>query len=504
MFDKYPINPINTSGNVEIITEGVKSEIDFAQWSNNNKPEVEFSKVFYLNDHDSRLYLSSDTYTQLILGSGMIITGQSATAVKKIKKWIKAKGLEEKIEDGVHSYVIAGNLLYELIKKGKRIVDIDEIDVTTIRYADRDKSGKIKKYTQYVNNKEIPIDSEFVAHLKFTNRRQELWGRSLFQSIISPKEIDGKLVDSAVEEMWKVEHAMVKIFQSYASPIMMIHFVDVGDDFIIDQQQKFSKIGPGAKIITDKEFKAEVFEVNPASKFDKYIEHLEKDVIQAGGQFASQIMTAGFTARASSESATDIIKLKIKRIQRRLGLQLKKTVFDPYLEGQGDDIEKADIQIDFQFDSESVLTVQDVVALFEKGTLRRSEVRKYIADNTDVEVDKEDMADTPPITSVTPTNSLHGDNTHSGNVQPKALPTPNETPSMLDRKTKKEFMDKIQTLESEIKLMKESRIKEINEQKEINLSNELQLIKEKKDDVIREKKMKILEKIDSGISGDVI
>ena len=437
MFDKYPINPIISSGNVEIFQEGVKSEIDFNQWAHHTRPEVPFSKVFYLNDHDSRLYLSSDTYTQLILGSGMIITGDSATSVKKIKKWVKSKWIEEKIEDGVHSYVISGNLLFELIKKGKRIVDIDEIDVTTVRDAVRDKTGYISSYVQYVNNKEIPIPSEFVAHLKFTNRRQELWGRSLFQSIVSPKEIDGKLVDSAVEEMWKVEHAMVKIFQSYASPIMMIHFVDVGEDFINDQQQKFSKIGPGAKIITDKEFKAEVFEVNPASKFDKYIEHLEKDVIQAGGQFASQIMTAGFTARASSESATDIIKLKVKRIQRRLGLQLKRTIFDPYLEGQGDDPEKANISVDFQFDTESVLSVQDVVALFEKGTLRRSEVRKYIADNTDVEVDKEDMADTPPITSVTPTNGMN----NGQNPNPvKSLPTPTNTPSMLDRKVKKESM----------------------------------------------------------------
>ena len=50
---------------------------------------------------------------------------------------------------------------------------------------------------------------------------------------------------------------------------------------------------------------------------------MEKNVIEAGSQFASQIFTAGFTARASSESSADIIKLKIKRIQKRYGKQIR-------------------------------------------------------------------------------------------------------------------------------------------------------------------------------------
>ena len=128
---------------------------------------------------------------------------------------------------------------------------------------------------------------------------------------MTPKEVNGKLIDSSVEEMWKIENAMVKIFQSYASPMMMIQFEDVGEDFIEEKQSEFKKLGAGAKIITDKAFKAEIFEVNPASKFDKYIEHMETAIMEAGTQFATQIFTAGFTARASSESSSDMIKLKI-------------------------------------------------------------------------------------------------------------------------------------------------------------------------------------------------
>lgn len=419
MFDKVEINPIeSTFGNVKVYSEGVKSEVNFNQWAGETKPEVPFAKIFYLNDHDSRLYLASDTYVQLILGSGMTISGDNQKAVKALQKWIDNNFIEEKIEDACHSYVIAGNCMFELIMKGKKVIDIDEIDITTIVSAVRDKTGKVSSYMQHVNDKDNPISAEFIGHLKFTNRRHELWGRALAQSIVTPKEVNGKLIDSSVEEMWKMENAMVKIFQSYASPMMMIQFEDVGEDFIEDKQQEFKKMGAGAKIITDKAFKAEIFEVNPASKFDKYIEHMETAIMEAGTQFATQMFTAGFTARASSEDTSDMIKLKIKRVQRRFGLQLRKQVFDHVLKGLGFNPETVNIKIGFQFDNESVLTVQDIVGLFEKQGIKRSELRRYLADTTDLDIDMTDMDDTLPLTSVTPTDGMDDNK----DIEPKPLP----------------------------------------------------------------------------------
>ena len=440
MFDKIVIERIESSGEAIVVTEGVTSELDAARWSKETKPEVDFATMFYLNDHDSRLYLASDTYVQLILGSGMIISGENQKAIKSLQAWIDDNSIEEKLEDGAYSYVIAGNVIFELIIKGKKILDIKEVDITTMIGAERTKKGIIKSYTQYVNDKDIPLPAKTIAHLKFSNRRQEMWGRALAQAIVTPKIVNGKEIDSAIEEMWKIENAMVKIFQSYASPMMMIQFEDVGEDFIKDKQQEFKKMGAGAKIITDKAFKAEIFEVNPASKFDKYIEHYEKNILEAGTQFATQIFTAGFTARASSESSTDMIKLKIKRIQRRYGLQLKRTIFDLVLKGLGFNPEKVKLKVDFAFDSESVLTIQDVIGLFEKGGIRRSELRKYLKDNTDLTPDPDDMDDTLPVTSVTPTDKM----TSPDDIVPVPLP-----------EEKKEFEDDDDDLDTSHKKKKD-------------------------------------------------
>lgn len=405
MFDRTVVlNPIGTTeGYAGVVTEG-HSERNTDRDGNNNPPERDFEEICYVVDHDSRLALSNDTWAELLLGSGIVVDGVNKETVQKIKDYFEDINFEEKLEDGVQNfYIKTGNMMFE---KAKLMADLVEVDMRTIKGAKSDTKGNIDFYVQKVNNKEIQLKSDDIIHFRFSARTGDIWGKPLANSIIQRRIVDGRERNSPVEDMWEVENAMIKIFQSYASPMMMINFKDAGETFIKQIEKKMKKAGQGAKILTDKEFEAKVFEVNPASKFDKYIEHLEKDVIESGGQFATQMLTAGFTARASSESASDVIKLKVKRKQNRLGKQIKTYIVDPYLAIIGKDPKKEKITISFQFETEEALSMQDIQALYEKGTLRRSEVRKHLAKNTTIEIDNDDMSDTPPITSVTPTNKL--------------------------------------------------------------------------------------------------
>lgn len=485
MFDKIELNPLKSSGSAIIVHEGVKTEVNYNEWSQNTKPEVPFSKIFYLNDHDSRLYLATDTYVQLIMASGIRISGKNQKAVKYLQEWIEDTFFEEMIEDGCHSYVIAGNCMFELLFKGKKFIGIDEVDITTMVGAERTKSGKVLKYIQYVNDKENPIDAKYIAHLKFTNRKQELWGRALAQSIVVPKVVNGREQESAIEEMWKIENAMVKIFQSYASPMMMIQFEDVGEDFIEDKQEEFKKLGAGAKIITDKAFTAKIFEVNPASKFDKYIEHWEQNIVEAGSQFASQMFTAGFTARASSEDTSDMIKLKIRRVQRRFGLQINKTIFDVVLKAGGFKPENAKIKVDFPFEKESLLEIKDIIGLFEKQGIKRSELRQFLAKTTDLEIDLEDMDDTLPLTSVTPVDKM-GDK-----------PAEPEVPQLEMIDMEKRILETLKDIHGGVKQTKKDMKESLK--KEIDKREELLRVKDNEEKAIREKKLKVLDSIEKGI-----
>ena len=82
---------IRSEGVVEVVNEDhgkalLKSSDGFA---NTFEPEVNFEDLFYLNDHDARLSLASDTYVQLVMGSGLKIKTQNQKAKKKIEKWLK-------------------------------------------------------------------------------------------------------------------------------------------------------------------------------------------------------------------------------------------------------------------------------------------------------------------------------------------------------------------------------------------------------------------------------
>ena len=299
--------------------------------------------------------------------------------------------------------VVTGNAIFE---KYPLLADLVEVDITTVKEIIRDSHGKVLKYIQEVDGEQNELKPKDLIHFKLSNRHREVWGRGLFQSVAATRIIDGVNEPSPITSMWKVENAMVKIFESYASPMMLIHFADAGEQFIEKQADAFKQAKPGAKILTDKEFDVKVFEVNPASKFDKYIEHLQQDVVEVGSQFPLQMFNAGFTARASSETTDSVVLRKIKRIQRRLSEQIKQEIIDPMLKMSKIDPDKADISIIFETESKFELSADDIQKLFEKGTITRDEVREYLKKNTIIDLDDTKDGDEPPITSVTPTNDL--------------------------------------------------------------------------------------------------
>ena len=399
---------IRSEGVVEVVNEDhgkalLKSSDGFA---NTFEPEVNFEDLFYLNDHDARLSLASDTYVQLVMGSGLKIKTQNQKAKKKIEKWLKDTDFENRLEDIVHSLVITGNAILE---KYPMMADVSEVDITTVKEIIRDDHGKVTKYIQEVDAVRHELDAKDIIHLKFTNRHREVWGRGLFLSVAANRLIDGVYESSPLESMWKVENAMVKIFESYASPMMLIHFADAGEQFIEKQASAFKQAKPGAKILTDKEFDVKVVEVNPASKFDKNIEHLQQDVIEVGSQFPLQMFNAGFTARASADTTDSVVLRKIKRIQTRLANQIKHEIIDVFLKFNKIDPDKADINVVFETESKFELSAEDIEKLFEKGSITRDEVRNYLKKNTIIDLEDEKDGDKPPITSVTPTDQLPRD-----------------------------------------------------------------------------------------------
>jgi len=389
-----------------------------------SEPPRPFSEQFDIIDGDSRLTISLDTYIQMVVGLGLRIKAKKKKIEKKLKEWFDDIEMNDRVEDGLYSYLGGGNLFIEVEPKTRS--DFVEIPIDTMVGITRDKDGNVKMYHQRVNNKDKPLKPDNIEHFKFTNARQELWGRGMFHSIINDftDPQTGVIYQAPIFAMKDIEDGLGQIIKKYASPIQMFYFKDAGPTFIEKQGDVLKKARPGAKILTDKEFTVTTFEVKGDAKFKEWIEHWQKNIIEPGTQLPIEFFTAGFTSRASAEVTDSVLIRKVKRIAKRFANEWKDRIVFPYAEKMIKGIEKGDFELDFEFNEKLSLDIITMVTLYRDNAIRRDELRQALVNKTDLPIDQEDMRDLPPITSVTPTDDLQGgdDDDKDDDKQPKPIP----------------------------------------------------------------------------------
>ena len=451
-------------GSIKVLeTFNTKSEINVSDYESELAPDRPFIETLDAINKDPRLNLSNETYIQMILGKGLRVTAKKESISEMVNEGLDMINFHETLEDGLYSYVGVGNLIYEKDPSGSEFV---EVPIQTISSIVRDKRGNIAYYVQKVNNKDIKLRPNDVIHFKLTNVAREPFGRGLHHSVLADYEDPrtGDVYDSPLIQMKKMEHAMPEIFHAYASPLMMFQFEDAGEQFIKTQADALKKAKPGMKIVTDKPFKVEKFEVNGNAKFDGYIEHIQRDLIEPGSKFPLQFFNAGFTARAASESTDSVLTRKVKRIQERLANQIKIFCILPYLKKRGKNVKSKDIQVFFESPQKQDATITDIITTFRDNGIRRSELRQWLISNTNIPVNQEDMEDEAPITSVTPTNQLQ-------DVRP------NEEPETSDNDKEENVFERVMT---DLKNMVNVREELQAHEKRKNTSEILKFIKELK------------------------
>ena len=412
-----PVLPKNTvktekyEGSISVI-EGKhsfnnKSEVKDTTFHDELEPDRPFHETLTAVKKDPRLDLACETYIQMILGKGFRVTAKNESISDLVNEWLEDMGFNESLEDGLYSYIATGNWIVERSPSDDEFV---EIPITTIASIDRKANGKIKRYIQHVNDKDIFFKPSEINHFKLTNVAKEPFARGLFHSILSDymDPDTGNVYRSPLINMKEMEDAMAEIFKGNADPTTMFYFEDAGEQFIKTQADNLKKMKKGAKIVTDKKFEVKIIEASNGGKYESYVEHMQKDLLEPGSKFPLQFFNAGFTARASSESTDSVLIRKVKRIQKRLSDQIKRMMIMPFLESKGKTVKLQDLQAFFETPTKQEATVPDMITAFRDNILRRSEVRKWFIENTTAAsfINQTDMLDEPPITSVTPTDQM--------------------------------------------------------------------------------------------------
>ena len=409
---KTPVLPKNTpikekyEGSIRVIEAfNHKSEVNESDYQDELSPDRPFVETINAINQDPRLNLSNETYIQMILGKGLKITAKKESVADMVNEWLETINWDEQLEDALYSYLGCGNMFFEHDPSYSEWI---EVPVTTVESIVRDKKGNVKYYLQHVNDQDIKLRPNEICHLKLTNVAREPFGRGLHHSVLSTytNPDTGEMFDSPLIQMKKMEDAMPKIFEGHADPTVMFHFADAGEQFIKTQADALKKMRHGSKIVTDKEFDVKIIESAGNSKFEGYIDHIQRDLLEPGSKFPLQFFNAGFTARAASESTDSVLTRKVKRIQSRLANQIKMKIVIPYLQKHGKNVKAKDIQLFFETPQKQEATIADVTTSFRDNLIKRSEARKWFIGNTSININENDMEDEPPITSVTPTNQL--------------------------------------------------------------------------------------------------
>ena len=458
------------SGTIKVLeTFNNKSEVNQSDWQDELAPDKPFKDTLDAINKDGRLNLAIETYNQMILGKGLKVTAKNEKIQDMVNEWLDEAGFYEFLEDGIHSYLATGNWI---IEKSPTYDEFVEVPITTVRSITRNAKGQIKRYVQHVNEKDIFFKPTELVHFKLTNVAREPFARGLFHSILSDYEDPrtGDVYDSPLIQMKQIEDAMPKIFQGHADPTVMFHFEDAGEQFIKSQADALKKMQKGSKIVTDKAFDVKVIETAGNSKFEGYIEHMQRDLLEPGSKFPLQFFNAGFTARAASESTDSVLIRKVKRIQVRLANQIKRNCILPYLRTRGKRIKSKDIQVFFESPQKQEASIDNVITSYRDNILRRSEARKWLIDNTNVKIDQTDMDDEPPITSVTPTDQMQ-DNREEPQEEPK------EDPETSDNDKEEKVFERVMT---DLKNMVNVREELEAHEKRKNTSEILKFIKELK------------------------
>ena len=450
------INPVKEKyeGSIRVIEAfNHKSEVNQSDYMDELAPDRPFVQTLNAINQDPRLNLSNETYIQMVLGKGLRVSAKKESIADMVTDWWDDINWDEQLEDALYSYLGCGNMFFEHDPTFKEYI---EVPVTTIESIVRNKNGDIKFYLQHVNDIDIKLKPSEVTQFKLTNVSREPFGRGLHHSVLSnyTNPDTGEIYDSPLIQMKKMEDAMPKIFEGHADPTVMFHFADAGEQFIKTQADALKKMKHGSKIVTDKEFDVKVIESSGNSKFEGYIEHIQRDLLEPGSKFPLQFFNAGFTARAASESTDSVLTRKVKRIQERLANQIKIFCILPYLKKRGKNVKSKDIQVFFESPQKQEASITDIITTFRDNGIRRSELRQWLISNTNIPVNQDDMEDEAPITSVTPTNQLQ-------DTRDKPKEEPEQITSIKDKETNEKLLEMVNLREELDRVEKRKNTEEI-------------------------------------------
>jgi hypothetical protein len=354
--------------------------------------DVTFEQLIYYHDRTPQISVGVSAYGELITGTDMQINTDDEEAKKLIEDWIRRNNFYHKFESLVTTFLICGNAILEKLDE-KTLMDVSEVDMSSIISKKRDEFGKLLYYEQKTFGGTVARlgENNLKKFIEFnlSPYSRKAWSPSLFHSISVPRKVNDRAILPLVEVLWAIEDAMGSIIMNNAYPLRFFTYEGANEQDLEKESKRLGKIKPGDTIFQTRKPEVEIIESQPNSKYTDYINHIEK-AVQLGIKFPHDILTGDFTSRASSDTTEDIV-LKIARgIKKYFADKLKHELFDEILRINGKDPDKVNLTVSFTSQDLVKLSIDNMISLEDKKDITKNELREWLKEKTGIDLFEDD------------------------------------------------------------------------------------------------------------------
>jgi len=267
-------------------------------------PTVDFERLYQYYHHWDQIKTAVDVMHQKFRGSGIEIKSNNEYFNVFIEKWWDITNSEKKWSQFIYSSLITGSAIMELqYTPDGRVGNVEQIPMQTIYRLFRDQFGNELKIVQIVDGVFKELDPQFFIHHTINNPDRQAFGKSMFNTLASPRPITGKQDPFTGESVNPtrnllplldaqaiLQNAEVEIKQKMAKPRLIVGAPGMPRDQMLEVQAEMADELTDQYIwIFDKPIQSAELQVQAQSKFDDYGNNVDAH-IDVGTIFASNVI----------------------------------------------------------------------------------------------------------------------------------------------------------------------------------------------------------------------
>lgn len=368
------------------------------------QPPVSLATLVEYYQKDPAVMAAVDYISEQIAGVGFYTVCEPGfeDAKKIVNEFCASVNMDSLLMQTSKEVVPSGNCFWEKIRSTKgenkgKLVSLKILPLSSMKYIQRDKFGRVQSFIQQIGAEKVEFAADEIIHFCLNPVDGSAWGTGILHSLATTKTIDERTLRPALLDIKaRLEDDIQRIVHRYAAPKRLWKFEGVGDEKLREEYAPTIQEAPtDADFVTNKPVEVDSLDINPASRFDGFIDYISSQFVQGLQTPMTRLFTTpGFT-EASATEATKMSDRKIMFLQRFLARDVEKEVFEVVLRENGFDPVAAGVRIRWGLMERPEVKIEHIIQLAQVSAqsgieyLTREEVRNMLAKYAGFELTEE-------------------------------------------------------------------------------------------------------------------